>query len=289
MAAPSEGFWQRRGALGLYELLLTWWRHRVSFVISVFITFFALVLYYFTFVGERTTPIFNFIQRLEYDSLDTRFRYRPSRATPIDPRIVIVDIDQHSQEVLGKWPFSRTHFAEMLDVLREDGAKVASFDITFSKPDQSAAPIRALWAELEARKALGENIDPKLSEEVQHLAASYDADKQFAGAIHRFGPVILGNFFLFTEADLRGIEDSTLDTYANQIAFFAYPPARAFRNESPELIKPWLLRAYGEANMLPKGAEANLDELTSSLNGDFSWTGSFNVPPDVDGVVRRTT
>jgi len=28
MAAPSEGFWQRRGALGLYELLLTWWRHR---------------------------------------------------------------------------------------------------------------------------------------------------------------------------------------------------------------------------------------------------------------------
>jgi hypothetical protein len=91
MAAPSEGFWQRRGALGLYELLLTWWRHRVSFVISVFITFFALALYYFTFVGERTTPIFNFIQRLEFDSLDTRFRYRPRSATPVDPRIVIVD------------------------------------------------------------------------------------------------------------------------------------------------------------------------------------------------------
>src|SRR5713226_10030929 len=87
MAAPSAGFWQRRGVLGLYELLLTWWRHRVSFVISVFITFFALALYYFTFVGERTTPIFNFIQRLEYDSLDTRFRYRPRSATPLDPRI----------------------------------------------------------------------------------------------------------------------------------------------------------------------------------------------------------
>jgi hypothetical protein len=85
MAAPSEGFWQRRGAPGLYELLLTWWRHRVSFVISVVITLLALVLYYFTFVGERTTPIFNFIQRLEYDSLDTRFRYRPRSATPIDP------------------------------------------------------------------------------------------------------------------------------------------------------------------------------------------------------------
>ena len=153
MAAPSEGFWQRRGALGLYELLLTWWRHRVSFVISVVITLLALVLYYFTFVGERTTPIFNFIQRLEYDSLDTRFRYRPRSATPIDPRIVIVDIDQHSQEVLGKWPFSRTHFANMLDVLREAGAKVVAFDVTFSKPDQSAAPIRATsrWSHSAAR------------------------------------------------------------------------------------------------------------------------------------------
>src|SRR5467141_1640775 len=155
MAAPSEGFWQRRGALGLYELLLTWWRHRVSFVISVVITLLALVLYYFTFVGERTTPIFNFIQRLEYDSLDTRFRYRPRSATPIDPRIVIVDIDQHSQEVLGKWPFSRTHFANMLDVLREDGAKVVAFDVTFSKPDHSAAPIRVVGGDGSPTKTRG--------------------------------------------------------------------------------------------------------------------------------------
>src|SRR5258707_13233144 len=127
MAAPSEGFWQRRGALGLYELLLTWSRHRVTFVTSVFITFFALALYYFTFVGERSTPIFNFVQRLEYDSLDTRFRYRPRTPTPVHPRIRILAIDQHSQEVLGKWPFSRTHFANMLDVLREDAAKWSAF------------------------------------------------------------------------------------------------------------------------------------------------------------------
>src|SRR2546430_12201540 len=80
MAAPSAGFWQRRGLFGLYELLQSWWRHRVSFVISVFVTFLALALYYFTFVGERPTPIFNFVQRLEFASLDTRFRYRPLRS-----------------------------------------------------------------------------------------------------------------------------------------------------------------------------------------------------------------
>ena len=97
MAAPSEGFWQRRGLFALYELLQSWWRHRVSFIISLVITFGAFTLYYFTFFGERPTPIFNFIQRLEYASLDTRFRYRPRSATPVDSRIVIVDIDQHSK------------------------------------------------------------------------------------------------------------------------------------------------------------------------------------------------
>src|SRR5206468_9277159 len=223
MANTTPKWSQGRSGFGVYEILLSWWQHRTSFLISLGITVSALALYYFTFFGESPTPIFNFLQRLEYSSLDTRFRYRPQSSTPVDPRIVIVDIDQHSQEVLGKWPFSRSHFARMLDVLREDGAKVAAFDVTFSKADQSAAPIRALWAEVESRKNRGEQVDPVLSAEVRKLAAAYDPDKQFAAAIQRFGAVVLGNFFLHTEADLRGIDDKTLDAYANQIAFYSFP------------------------------------------------------------------
>jgi adenylate cyclase len=288
MAAPSEGFWQRQGVFGLYELLHSWWRHRVSFIISLVITFGAFTLYYFTFFGERPTPIFNFIQRLEYASLDTRFRYRPRSATPVDPRIVIVDIDQHSQEVLGKWPFSRTHFAKMLDVLREDGAKVAAFDVTFSKADQSAAPIRALWAEMEARRKLGERIDPALASEVQKLAAAYDADKQFASAIQRFGAVVLGNFFLHTEADLRGLDDKTLDAYANQIAFYSFPSVRPLHPETGKQDRIGLVEKFAPDNLLPRGTEANLEVLTSALSEEASSTGFFNVYPDVDGVVRES-
>ena len=288
MAAPSAGFWQRRGLFGLYELLQSWWRHRVSFVISVLVTLLALSLYYFTFVGERSTPIFNFIQRLEFASLDTRFRYRPREVTPVDPRIVIVDIDQHSQEVLGRWPFSRTYFAKMLDILREDGAKVAAFDVTFSKPDQSSAPIRALWAELEARRKRGEPIDAAFSMELQKLAASYDADKQFAAAIQSFGAVVLGNFFLHTEADLRGIDDKTLDAYANQIAFYSFPSVRPLHPETGKQDRIGLMEKFAPDNLLPKGAEANLEVLTSSLSEEASSTGFFNVYPDVDGVVRQS-
>src|SRR5215813_7641905 len=159
--------WSAGRGFGVYELLLSWWQHRVSFLISLGITGLALVVYFFSFFGESSRPLLGFLQRLENSSLDMRFAYRPTSTTPIDPRIVIVDIDQHTQEVLGKWPFSRVHFAHLLDALREGKAKVAAFDVTFSKRDQTGAPLRALWADLEARRKKGEPIDPKLMKEVQ--------------------------------------------------------------------------------------------------------------------------
>src|SRR5580658_6184288 len=289
MAAPSGAWWQRRGLFGLYELLQSWWRHRVSFILSLCITVASLTVYYLVFLQEKRSPISELAERLELDTLDTRFRYRPQRFSSPDARIVIVDIDQRAQEVLGRWPFSRAHFGKMLDILHQDGAQVAAFDITFSKPDQSAAPIRALAEQLEMRGQAGENVDPKLTAEVNQLAAKYDADTQFAKAIRRFGPVILGNYFLFTRADLEGVSDQTLQTYADQIAFFAYPPAHPLRSQFGKQDKLHLMEIFEGARLVPKGAEANLDSLTSGLNGDSSWTGFFNEPPDTDGVVRRTT
>jgi adenylate cyclase len=291
MAAPSGAWWQRRGLFALYELLQSWWRHRVSFVISLCITVAALTLYYFTFFGERPTPIFEFLQRLEYDSLDTRFRYRPESATHIDDRIAIVDIDQHSQEVLGRWPFPRANFARMLDVLRNDGAKVAAFDITFSKPDESAAPLLRLRDELKARDARGEPADAKLEAEVDRLAAESDSDKQFAEAIKRFGKVILGNFFLYTEADLRKLDDKTLDQYADELSYFSFPQVQSIKRRAgfgkQDFIS--LIARYERAEMLPHGAEANMTSFTNALSGEASSTGFFNEPSDTDGVVRRTT
>jgi len=91
----------------------------------------------------------NLLKRFEYNTLDTRFRYRPARYSPPDPRIVIVSVDPRSQEVLGKWPFPRKYFAQVLDTLRGDGVKVAAFDITFNRPDQTSASVRVLWARQE--------------------------------------------------------------------------------------------------------------------------------------------
>jgi adenylate cyclase len=288
MANTTPKWSQGRSGFGVYELLLSWWQHRVSFLISLGITISALALYYFTFFGESPTPIFNFLQRFEYSSLDTRFRYRSPSATPVDPRIVIVDIDQRAQEVLGKWPFSRVHFAHLLDALHEGKAKVAAFDITFSKPDQSSAPLRTLWADFEARQKRGERVDPRLMAELQKTIAVYDADKQFAKSIQNFGTVVLGNFFLHTEADLRGLDPKTLDEYANEIAFYSFPSVRPLNPATGKQDRIALVQKFSPDRLLPQGTEANLSLLTSALSEETSSTGFFNVYPDVDGVVRRS-
>src|SRR5580700_12331337 len=119
MATAAQGGTPEKRKSRLRAVLSEWWQHRTSFFISLGITFAALGIYFFTFLGDRNTPLFDFLKRFEYSTLDTRFRYRPARYSVPDSRIVIVSIDQRSQEVLGKWPFSRKYFGEMLDALRE--------------------------------------------------------------------------------------------------------------------------------------------------------------------------
>jgi adenylate cyclase len=288
MAEATPKWSAGRRAFGIYELLLSWWQHRVSFLISLGITFLALVVYFFSFFGESPTPILGFLQRLENSSLDMRFVYRPPGATPIDPRIAIVDIDQHTQEVLGKWPFSRAHFAHLLDALQEGKAKVAAFDVTFSKPDQTAAPLRSLWADMEEQQKRGVPADPKLMKELQRRIGEYDADKQFARSIQQFGAVVLGNFFLHTEADMRGMDEKTLDDYANQIAFYSFPSVRPLNPGTGKADRIRLIEKFRPDRLLPKGTEANIAVLTSALSAETSSTGFFNVYSDDDGVIRRS-
>jgi adenylate cyclase len=290
-ASPPSKIRSERTRFNLYELLQTWWRHRVSFLMSLLITISALSVYYLVFIQESKTPLSEFAQRLEWDTLDTRFRYRARMATHPDPRIVIVDIDQRSQEILGRFPFSRTNFVKMLDALRDDGAKVAGFDITFSKPevDPSAASLRALRDKLERKKKAGDSVDSRIVAEIEKLAKGSDADGQFADAIRRFGPVVLGNFFLYSAADLRGVTDASLDEYAHQLEFFGFPTVLGKRDGFKKQDRIALIEDFNGAGLLPKGAEANIAPLTTALSGDLSSVGFFNAPPDADGVIRRAT
>jgi adenylate cyclase len=285
MADSSGGKQRPRGFAVFIELLQEWWQHRVSFLISLIITLTALGLYVFTYIAEHPSPLLVFMERLELDALDTRFRLRPAKYTPPDARIVIVDIDQKSQEGLGKWPFSRSNFATMLDILREDGAKVVGFDVTFDKPDQTGAPIRALAQKLEKRKASGHPVDRKLEGEVKALAAEYDADKQFGEAIQKFGNVVLGNFF-FPKEELQGTDQATLNSYADLVQWYSL----AQNSLNPSTGKQDfvnLMQRYEANSILYSATMANIPALLSPDNNNVGTMGFFNVLPDADGVLRR--
>ena len=266
-----------------------WWHRRVPFAISLGVTAFALLVYSYTFIGDRPTAVFSFVNRLELDALDVRFRLQPASDRLPDPRIIIVDIDQKSQEVLGRWPFSRTHFANMLDVLREDGAKVAAFDITFSKPDETAAPIRELRRTVIERQKRGGRTDPGVIAELDRLTKEYDGDEQFARAIERFGNVVLGNFFLYSDHDLKGVDDKTLDRYANILADFPFPQMRAANPLTGQRDLSRMMQGFGDPYpLIPKGTQANIEVLSNALRTAHGATGFFNIEPDADGVVRHS-
>jgi adenylate cyclase len=289
MPGNSTGSESRRGLQLPREWLLAWWQRRVPFAISVGLTAFALTVYAYTFIGDRPTAVFSFVNRLELNALDLRFRLRPERYKHPDPRIIIVDIDQRSQEILGRWPFSRTYFANVLDALREDGAKVAAFDITFSKPDETAAPIRELRETVIARQKQGGKTDQRVTADLDRLSKEYDGDAQFASSIEKFGNVVLGNFFLYSEYDLKGVDQKTLDRYANILADFPFPQVRAANPQTGERDLRHLMQGFGDPyGLMPRGTQANIEILSDALRKGHGATGFFNVEPDADGVVRHS-
>ena len=289
MPEPATGGKPRRAWELPRNWIRAWWRRRVPFAISLGLTAFALTIYAYTFVGDRPTAVFSFINRLELDALDLRFRLRPERYKRPDPRIIIVDIDQRSQEILGRWPFSRTHFAHLLDALREDGAKVAAFDVTFSKPDETSAPIHELRRTVIERQKQGGQTDAQVIADLDRLAKEYDGDAQLAQAIGRFGKVVLGNFFLYSESDLKGVDDAALDRYANILADFPFPQVRAANPQTGKRDLQHLIQGFGESySLLPRGTQANIGILSDALRNAHGQTGFFNVEPDADGVVRHS-
>jgi adenylate cyclase len=265
-------------------LLREWWDHKGSFAISLLITLFALATYYVTFVGERPMPMSDFVYRMEWSSLDTRFQFRGRTRT--DPRIIIVDVDQESQEQLGRWPFPRIHFAHLLDALREDGARVVAFDMTFSKPDQTVLPLQELSGDLAAEQKKGHAVGSAILSTIENKERQYNYDQQVAAAIERFGNVVLGSYFLYTKADLAGVSSQALDEYANQIAYFPFPQVRPLPSAGGEQGRVNVIQLYDDLNFVPRGAEANTAIFTEAVAAK-KGVGFFNVFLDADSVVRH--
>jgi adenylate cyclase len=138
-----------------------------------------------------------FVQQLELWAYDQRLRLFMPKT--LDPRVVILDIDEKSLSAEGRWPWSRNKLAVMIHQLFERyHVKVVGFDVAFAEPDTSSG-----LASLEtlAKGELKDQADFQAF--LTKARESLDYDKLFADEIGKY-PVVLG-FFLGGKTDKAGV------------------------------------------------------------------------------------
>lgn len=138
-----------------------------------------------TLVGLVVTAVVTYLsfstaalRRAELQSIDTRLKHWNTLA-PQSP-IVHIDIDDHSLDRVGRWPWHRDVTGDLVRVLSELGAKYVLIDLLFTEPEQPYVDPELL---------LGQGTDAVVGE----LSAEnlIEPDLEFADAIGDAGNVIM--------------------------------------------------------------------------------------------------
>lgn len=191
------------------------------------------------------------VDRIDLFAYDMRMRVQNS---PLDPRIVIVDIDEKSLAEVGRWPWSRDVVAELINQLGDHyHTRTIGFDVVFAEPDTSSG-----YRTLEALASKELKDVGAFSKQIRALKPMLDYDRRMAQALQG-RPTILGYYLsnrsdaftkgllpqpVFTAADLGGIQIDAVDY---------------------------------------KSYSGNLEELQRAAKAG----GFMNPTPDADGVIRR--
>jgi len=156
-------------------------RHVLGFVIGVIVTMATVVLFA---VGA--------LDRLELMMLDFRFRYvgrpRPSEV------ITHIDINDDALERIHPWPWPRRLHAQLIDTLRELGARAVVMDIVFSEPQPPRVPLPRVESVSELAAQLADF----------HPTEAILDDEELREAIARAGNVYLSMFFESADPSRRG-------------------------------------------------------------------------------------
>ena len=131
-----------------------------------------------------TIPTLQRMDNILYD-----LRLRSTTVNTIDPRIVIVDIDEQSLVQEGRWPWRRDKVAYLIDMLFDYyQIKLLGFDVVFSEADISAG------VELLEKLASGAlQKDPVFLTTLEAIRPQLSYDDLFAKSLEN-RPIVLGYF-----------------------------------------------------------------------------------------------
>jgi len=218
---------------------------RVAISLALFVVFVAYIH------GALPLKLVDQLERFAYDG-----RISLAASNTLDPRIVIVDIDDKTLKEQGQWPLPRDKFATMMDKLFDTyHVKVVGFDVTFPEADRSQD--LAVLDQLESGPLKG---DPSFMAQADKLRPTMERDKIFATALqHR--PAILGYvFYASTEA------------HSQPVGVLPPPVIPDAHNRYPLVEFP---QSVSYTTNLPV------------LAGAAAGQGFFSNPTDDDGSVRR--
>ncbi|MCR8957677.1 CHASE2 domain-containing protein [Variovorax sp. S2] len=139
--------------------------------------------------GAWRLSVLDHLDHLIYDT-----RLRATMPGTLDPRIVIVDVDDASLARQGQWPWARDKLARLTrELTGRQQVAVLGFDVMFVEPDRSSGldKLRQI-----ARGPLRDM--PGLAGEIERVAPSLDNDAIFARSLDG-QRVALGYYFTRTE------------------------------------------------------------------------------------------
>jgi adenylate cyclase len=208
-----------------------------------------------------------FIGVMENKILDLRFLLRGTSA--IGDEVVIIAIDEKTLDELGRWPFPRSYFADVINNLNDMGVKVIALDMVFSEPDTYSGITTLDYIRREGRE-LGFD-DPRLLTFYDETGKRLDNDSHLASALSRTPAAVLGYFFHVKEKEIEHMTEAEIE---KNIAGLEKSRFRLISYDSPNAKKDVFLRTIAP--------EVNIPIISAAAAG----FGYFNVFPDGDGTIR---
>ncbi|MDQ1277367.1 MAG: adenylate cyclase [Thermodesulfobacteriota bacterium] len=225
--------------------------------ISIFLVIIALALFF------MDLP---FLRFMELKSLDLRMVSRGQ--LPAGGEVVIATVDEKSLTELGRWPWSRSVTARLVDALKGYGAKAVGFDIVFAEAEQNAS-IQTLSEIYADAKKIGIQ-DARLTGLLEGKVKAADNDAILSKSIQKAKNVSLGYFFHTTAKDVGFISEEYIEASSALIGGSMYSMVRTKGQAGTYNI----IQAYAPVPSIRVIAEAAEN------------SGYFNAFPDPDGVIR---
>jgi len=120
-----------------------------------------------TLAGLTASPLTTRLDNILYDALQR------ASSRPVDPSILIVEVDEKSLRDMGAWPWSRTAHARMIDHLTQAGARTIVYDVLFSQPAATPSDDVAL-ANAIALSMLAQPYEAVLAHNAAHIRRNHN-------------------------------------------------------------------------------------------------------------------